>query len=38
MNADFIDKVKERYGDTKSELMNWADAWHAKSAPKPPQK
>lgn len=27
----FIGKVQERYGDTKSELMNWADAWHAKS-------
>lgn len=29
----FVGKVQERYGDTKSELMRWADAWHAKSEP-----
>ena len=28
----FVGKVQERYGDKKSELMNWAAAWHAKSA------
>ena len=29
----FVGKVQERCGDTKSELMRWADAWHAKSEP-----
>ena len=29
----FVGKVQERYGDTQSELMRWADAWHAKSEP-----
>ena len=28
----FVGKVQERYGDKKSELMKWAEAWHAKSA------
>ena len=28
----FVGKVQERYGDKKSELLKWADAWHAKSA------
>ena len=28
----FIGKVQERYGDKKSELMKWAEAWHAKPA------
>jgi uncharacterized protein YjbJ (UPF0337 family) len=33
--AKFVGKVRERYGDKKSELMKWADAWHEKpSAPK----
>lgn len=27
----FVGKVQERYGDKKSELMKWADAWHEKS-------
>ena len=26
----FVGKVQERYGDKKSELMKWADAWHEK--------
>src|SRR6476661_7773550 len=30
----FVGKVKERYGDKKSELMKWAEAWHAKPATK----
>jgi uncharacterized protein YjbJ (UPF0337 family) len=29
----FIGKVQQRYGDKKSELMKWADAWHEKPAP-----
>lgn len=29
----FVGKVQERYGDKKSELMKWAEAWHAKPAP-----
>jgi uncharacterized protein YjbJ (UPF0337 family) len=28
----FVGKVQERYGDKKSELMKWAEAWHAKPA------
>lgn len=24
----------ERYGDTKDELMKWADQWHQKATPK----
>lgn len=28
----FVGKVQERYGDKKSELMKWAEAWHTKSA------
>jgi uncharacterized protein YjbJ (UPF0337 family) len=28
----FVGKVQERYGDRKSELLKWADTWHAKSA------
>ena len=27
----FIGKVQERYAGEKTELMKWADAWHAKS-------
>jgi uncharacterized protein YjbJ (UPF0337 family) len=34
----FVGKVQERYGDKKSELMKWADAWHLKSAPKTVEK
>ena len=30
----FVGKVQERYGDKKSELMKWAEAWHAKPATK----
>jgi len=26
----FIGKVQERYAGEKTELMKWADAWHAK--------
>ena len=26
----FIGKVQERYAGRRAELMNWADAWHAK--------
>lgn len=28
----FVGKAQERYGDKKSELMKWAEAWHAKPA------
>jgi uncharacterized protein YjbJ (UPF0337 family) len=28
----FIGKAQEHYGDKKSELMKWAEAWHTKSA------
>ena len=34
----FVGKVQERYGDKKSELMKWAEAWHAKSVPESPEK
>ncbi len=35
----FVGKVQERYGDTKSELLKWADAWHEKpAAPKAVEK
>jgi len=34
----FVGKVQERYGDRKSELMKWANAWHQKSAPKAAEK
>ena len=34
----FVGKVQERYGDKKSELMKWADAWHLNSAPKTVEK
>jgi len=27
----FVGKVQERYGDKKSEIMKWADAWHQKT-------
>jgi uncharacterized protein YjbJ (UPF0337 family) len=27
----FVGKVQERYGDTKDELMKWADQWHQRS-------
>jgi uncharacterized protein YjbJ (UPF0337 family) len=27
----FVGKVQERYGDKKSELMKWADAWYQKT-------
>ena len=32
----FVVKIQERYGygDEKRALMNWADVWHQKSAPK----
>jgi uncharacterized protein YjbJ (UPF0337 family) len=30
----FVGKVQERYGDKKSELMKWAEAWLAKPATK----
>ena len=29
----FIGKVQEYYGDKKSELMKWAEAWQPKPAP-----
>jgi uncharacterized protein YjbJ (UPF0337 family) len=29
----FVGKVQERYGDKKSDLMKWADAWYQKSQP-----
>ena len=29
----FIGKVQEHYGDKKSELMKWAEAWQPKPAP-----
>jgi uncharacterized protein YjbJ (UPF0337 family) len=28
----FVSKVHKRYGDKKSELMKWAEAWHATPA------
>lgn len=28
-----VGKVQERYGDTKSEPMKWANHWHEKPAP-----
>jgi uncharacterized protein YjbJ (UPF0337 family) len=34
----FVGKVQERYGDKKTELMKWADAWHQQSAPKVAEK
>jgi uncharacterized protein YjbJ (UPF0337 family) len=34
----FVGKVQERYGDKKSELMKWAEAWHAKPAAKAERK
>ena len=34
----FVDKVQNRYGDKKRELMKWADAWHQNSAPKAVEK
>ena len=27
----FVGKVQERYGDKKSKLMKWADAWYEKT-------
>jgi uncharacterized protein YjbJ (UPF0337 family) len=27
----FVGKVQERYGDRKSEIMKWADAWYRKT-------
>lgn len=29
----FIGKAQEHYGDKKSELMKWAEAWQPKPAP-----
>ncbi len=31
----FVRKVDARYGEKKTELMQWADHWHQKSAPAP---
>ena len=28
----FVGKIQQRYGDKKSDLMKWADAWHEKAA------
>ena len=36
--AKFIGKIQERYAGEKVELMKWADAGHAKPAPKPVEK
>ena len=33
----FVGKVQERYGDTKHELMTWADQWHQKLTQEPPK-
>jgi uncharacterized protein YjbJ (UPF0337 family) len=27
----FVGKVQERYGETRSEVMKWADAWYQKT-------
>ena len=29
----FMGKAQERYGDTRDELIKWADQWHQKAAP-----
>jgi hypothetical protein len=29
----FLGKAQERYGDTKDELMTWADQWRQQSQP-----
>ncbi|HSE59441.1 MAG TPA: CsbD family protein [Nitrospiraceae bacterium] len=29
----FVGKVQERYGDKKSELMQWADHWYQHAKP-----
>lgn len=34
----FVGKVQERYGDKKSEIMQWADSWQQKPASKVTEK